>query len=623
LIEATATGGTTPYQYQLLKNGVLHTPYQSLASAFLVEIGNTFTVQVKDAKGCTTEASITINPVLPVVATLSETTCYDDPTASVNVSATGEPGRTFEVRYRINTGSYGAWLPLNAENERAIGGLVFANVIEEDNFYYFQLRDSEGCMTEEIRHSFVPTQHPLQIITSPLAANGLTSTITVTGGISPYTVQIGTMTPTTLAVSGDSYQTVPLPAGTNTVTVTDAHGCAEVTTLTVIPVSVVAVPASGNNQPNTFTVALTFNRDVTGVASSTTVTGGTGTATVTGSGAVYTVAITGADNANITLALSNGIMDIAGNTLSATSFPYTIGDHVAPTVIVTPPAPPVATTFVVGLTFSEPVSGVVTGTGVTVSGGTGVITGSGATYSLTVTAPEKTAVSIVLTNMIKDVSLNANAFAGTTVSYTTGDFTPPALASTVPTNAATISDNHPKPLSFTLSENVQLTAAGGTLKITKVGTTTPSVTVTLTAAMIQGSVVSVTYVAATNGGLDKNTDYFVTVDAGAIEDLAGNDFAGVTATTTWTFKTGTFATPVIDPVNNSLKVYPNPFVDYVIVSNASELSKVIVTNIVGQKVKEVVKPTDRIQLDGLRSGVYFITLYKENTVINTTKLIKK
>jgi len=231
-------------------------------------------------------------------------------------------------------------------------------------------------------------------------------------------------------------------------------------------------------------------------------------------------------------------------------------------------------------------------------------------------------VVLALSNGIKDAA--GNTLSATTFTYTVGDNTAPTLVVTslLPVSGTTITDNHPKPLSFTLNEAVKLSTAGGSLKITKVGSTTALVSVPLTSAMISGTVVSVTY----TSGLDKNTDYFVTVDAGAIEDLAGNPFAGITASNTWTFKTGAnFATPVVEPVDNSLefKVYPNPFVDYVTVTNASELSKVVVSNIAGQVVKEVVNPESTIQLNQLVSGVYFISLYEGNTVVKTVKIVKR
>ena len=205
---------------------------------------------------------------------------------------------------------------------------------------------------------------------------------------------------------------------------------------------------------------------------------------------------------------------------------------------------------------------------------------------------------------------------------TSHDAVAPTLVSKTP-NAETITGNHPT-LVMTFDENVVLGA--GSVKIVKKSDNTTAVTIPVTASMVSGKTVSVTYTYdATKGGLDKNTDYYVLVDAGVVKDLAANAFAGVTASTTWTFKTGTdYVTPVIPVINDSqFKVYPNPFVDFVTVSNASELSKVVVSNIAGQVVKEVVNPENTIQLNELRSGVYFISLYQDGAVIKTVKIAKR
>ncbi len=97
----------------------------------------------------------------------------------------------------------------------------------------------------------------------------------------------------------------------------------------------------------------------------------------------------------------------------------------------------------------------------------------------------------------------------------------------------------------------------------------------------------------------------------------------------WTFRTGlNFVTDVVDPLENGngslFKVYPNPFDTYVDVVSSSKLSKVVVTNIAGQVVKEVVNPAQRIQLNELRSGIYFISLYDmDNVIAKTAKIVKR
>jgi hypothetical protein len=620
IIEAVTTGGSGNYSYRLWRDGVIYTAWVTTPS-FLVEIGHTFKVEVKDPN-CMATDEIILNAPVGVTATLSETTCFSDLKASVIVRATGEAGRTFLVRYRLNTvATFNAWIPF--VTEKAIGDLMFSNVTPTENFYYFEVKDDKGC-TINFTKSFVPVQHPVEVT---IDQTDLIATATITGGISPYSYKIGSAAVVTLPADGNTFQVVNLPAGQNTITVTDAHGCFVSKAVIVAPISVTAVPASGNNQPNTFTVVLTFNRDVTGVASATTITGSTGTPTitVTGSGKVYTASIKADDLATIVLTLGNTIKDAATNTLTTTTFTYKVGDHVAPTLIVTPPASPIATLFYVGLKFSEPVSGLIFGgDAVTVSGGKlENITGIGSTYTLTVSAKEQTAVTIVITDAITDLSSNANKFAGATLTYTTGDFTAPSLVTWTPLDVTT-TDNHPT-FTMTFDENVIL-GDGGSLKVYKVSTTTPVLTIPLTTAMINGKVVTVTY-AATQSGLDKDTRYYVLVDGTALQDNAGNKVDGVTDATVWTFKTGPVFLTGVDPIVNvslEFKVYPNPFVEYVTVSNASKLSKIVVTNIAGQIVKEVVNPTDRIQLNELRSGVYFISLYStDNVIAKTAKIVKR
>ena len=292
-------------------------------------------------------------------------------------------------------------------------------------------------------------------------------------------------------------------------------------------------------------------------------------------------------------------------------------DVVAPTLTVSAPVAPIAKVFTVGLTFSEPVTGVASG--ITVTNGTFVVSGTGAQYSITVTSEEQKNVTIVLANTITDLAKTPNAFAGQTLSYT---ISAPVLVSSTPTG--TLKDNHPT-FVVTFADNVVVGA--GSLNVYKKSDSTLALSIPVTVGMISGKVATVTYTydAAKKNGLDQNTDYYVLVDKGFVKDVAGNEFAGVTASTTWTFKTGDFATITDPDVNNSLefKVYPNPFVESVTVSNASELSKVVVSNIAGQVVKEVVYPDGTIQLNELHSGVYFIALYKDGKVVSTVKLLKR
>ena len=324
---------------------------------------------------------------------------------------------------------------------------------------------------------------------------------------------------------------------------------------------------------------------------------------------------------------AGAVKDLTGNDFAGltdkTAWKFSTGDYTGPTLEVTDPVVPVKTVFTVGLKFSEAVTGVLGG--ITVTNGNFEIEPvlGGKEYILTVSAKEQTLVTIVLSDAIKDMSANSNKFAGQTLTYTTGDFTKPQMVTWTPYDE-TIANNHPT-FKMTFNENVVL-GTGGNLVVYKVATTTPVMTIPLTAAMISGKDVTVSYVYnATTGGLDKDTRYYVLVDATALKDNAGNAFAGVSNVSDWTFKTGSEFATLDQVVNGSLfKVYPNPFDGFVNVDNASELSKVIVTNIAGQTVKVVIKPAGTIQLNELRSGVYFISLYNmDNVIAKTAKIVKR
>jgi methionine-rich copper-binding protein CopC len=386
------------------------------------------------------------------------------------------------------------------------------------------------------------------------------------------------------------------------------------------------VVATSTTAPGTLNVELTFSEPVIGVdTTNVTVTNAKikSIAKSTENEKVYNVVLAGKDLETAVLSINNKVKDAQDNFFEAKSLNFDFGDYTGPTVVVTPPATPVATLFTVGLKFNEPIAGLVMGgSAVNVTGGKlEDIKKTGDSYVVTVSAKEQTEVKIILTNSIVDLAPSVNKFAGDTLVYKTGDFTAPTLVSATPTLDVTLNDNHPT-FKMTFNEDVKL-GAGGNLKVYKVATTDAVLDIPVTAAMINGKEVTVTY--TTKAGLDKNTRYYVKVDGSAITDAAGNAYVGISDAAAWTFKTGSvFVTDVEPDMSLEFKVYPNPFVDFVNVANASQLSKVVVTNIAGQVVKEVVNPTSKIQLNELRSGVYFISLYDmDNVIAKTAKIVKR
>jgi hypothetical protein len=122
--------------------------------------------------------------------------------------------------------------------------------------------------------------------------------------------------------------------------------------------------------------------------------------------------------------------------------------------------------------------------------------------------------------------------------------------------------------------------------------------------------------------LDKNTTYWVNVSPGFVKDLAGNPYRGITSPFIWTFTTGNFATNAYNLENSQFRVYPNPFNNYIIIENHKELSRVVLTNISGQKTLDIVNPGRKISTQNVATGIYYLSLIPKSGQIEFRKIIK-
>ena len=149
---------------------------------------------------------------------------------------------------------------------------------------------------------------------------------------------------------------------------------------------------------------------------------------------------------------------------------------------------------------------------------------------------------------IKD-SANNN-FAGITGSNTwnfttasAGDTTAPAIATLSPADNATavvVGNN----LQVTFNESVQKGTGNILIKQLSNDAIVETIAVTSGQVTVSGSTVTIN---PTND-LIAGTGYYVEIATGAIEDTAGNDFAGITNSTTWNFTT---AAAVVTPTKIS------------------------------------------------------------------------
>lgn len=211
-LTATATGGTSGYTYKL-NNG----SYQA-SNIFSGLVAGTYTVTVKDSKGCTSTKSISITQpsqgTLTVTSTAGVISCNGG-TTSVTVNASGGTAPyTGTGTFTVSAGTYS-----------------------------YTVRDANG--TTKI--TTITVSQP-SLLTASLSAGSITvyggkTTVTVaaSGGTGPYTYKIN---------SGNyqsSNQFTNIPAGSHTVTIRDAKSCTSVKTIVISqPLQILLVSSTNN-----------------------------------------------------------------------------------------------------------------------------------------------------------------------------------------------------------------------------------------------------------------------------------------------------------------------------------------------------------------------------------------
>lgn len=239
-IEAIATGGAydnnksanlVPYQYQLWQDGEIKTDYQEDYS-FLVEIGHSYVVVVKDENGCTDTSNVmVVDPVAAVqIVDIMDATCADDTLGSALVTITGEPGRTFVIHWnQFENGGvpadYGQTDTVEAGTIFIDQVFMFDNDKVEDIHYEIWVVDNMGCVSEP------DTLTIDQKVSTPLLATVTVGDaidcatevmVSATGGVAPYMVVVNDTDTTEF----DASTTLMLGGGDYTINVYDQHMCA-------------------------------------------------------------------------------------------------------------------------------------------------------------------------------------------------------------------------------------------------------------------------------------------------------------------------------------------------------------------------------------------------------------
>jgi gliding motility-associated-like protein len=218
-----ASGGTGPYNYSWNS-----TPAQTTATATSLNAG-IYSVAVTDANGCISSATVTITepPVLSANATSTSVTCNGGANGSalVNLSGGTPPYAT-------------SW------NSSPIQYGIAASNLSAGN-YTATTVDANGCVIAQPTTITQPAPLTAAIASSQNVScnggNNGSAGVNVNGGTSPYNYSWNTSPPqfTPTAVS--------MTSGNYTVTVTDANGCATVSTIAITQPTPVTVLAFSND----------------------------------------------------------------------------------------------------------------------------------------------------------------------------------------------------------------------------------------------------------------------------------------------------------------------------------------------------------------------------------------
>jgi len=232
-LNLTVTGGTPAYTYQWSNGSTFQDLYQ-------VPSGDTYTVTVTDANGCTKTASATIPQYIPLnaSATVLPVNCYGTNTGDIDQTVGGGcGGYTYEWNYQ------------------------FASTQDLHNIpsgiYNVTIKDNCGCSIVKTYIVGGPSQPITLNTTVNDAACGIANgaiNLTVTGGTPAYTY---------IWSNGATSQDLNnISAGTYTVTVTDMNGCTKTTSATVnntggLTVAATATPATCGGSNGTVTTSVT------------------------------------------------------------------------------------------------------------------------------------------------------------------------------------------------------------------------------------------------------------------------------------------------------------------------------------------------------------------------------
>ena len=278
---ASATGGTGAYTYQ----------WSNLATTAGITgvAAGTYSVTITDANGCTDSASVTITEPMPLGISVDTSTNVSCNSLTDGSATTSSTGGTMPYTY--------AW-----SNSSSMANLSNVGA----GTYTVTITDANGCTDS----TSVTITEPAVLVAATVADSNVTcngllnggATASATGGTSPYTYAWSN-SGTTASITG-------IGAGTYTVTVTDANGCTDTSSVTITePAVLVATTTMDNN------VSCNGGADGSATAAAT---GGTSPYAYAWSSGATTATATGlaAGNYTVTVTDDNGCTATASVTIS-------------------------------------------------------------------------------------------------------------------------------------------------------------------------------------------------------------------------------------------------------------------------------------------------------------------
>ncbi|OFY21019.1 MAG: hypothetical protein A2W98_01620 [Bacteroidetes bacterium GWF2_33_38] len=118
----------------------------------------------------------------------------------------------------------------------------------------------------------------------------------------------------------------------------------------------------------------------------------------------------------------------------------------------------------------------------------------------------------------------------------------------------------------------------------------------------------------------------ITIDLGAWYDISGVVYYSYSEYAILPRNISEVIYLAVDEVAiENVSVYPNPVNSTLHIDNVADFNKITVSNVLGQTVKNYSKLNSNLEVDfsNLGEGVYFVSLYTEDSIVKTFKVIKK